>query len=290
VKLLPKRWLMPAAERALALPATAVLLPPAVRVAAGLLRAASRAGLLGLALALLLDENLRSQTLAQLRGFAALVLAPEAIAFCLLAAYRVRLELAPGRLLLRRGAQQLVLPLKDLLAVEAWRLPLPTAGATLRRQGGGRWLLAGIEPALLAQALAASGGPAAAPTPYAQARAAGSAGRLATPWAKFVLLPLLLALPAFHLHQHIAYGSGLGEFYSHGLRAYLIAFALWWAAWTVGVVLFAGCLRLLIEAATGLSLLWRPAQAAPIRWGLERAALLLLYLGLPAWLALRALN
>lgn len=288
-KLVPRRWLVPG-EPLQELPATAVLLPPGVRLGAGLLRAAARVGLLGLALALLLDENLRSQTLAQLRGFAALVLAPEAIAFCLLAAYRVRVDLKPGRLLLRRGAQVLELPLHELLSVEAWRLPLPAAGATLRLQGGGRWLLAGIEPARLARVLAAAGGPATAPPPYALARAASSPGWLASAWAKFLLLPLLLALPAFHLHQHIAYGSGLGEFYSHGLRAYLIAFALWWAAWTLGVVLFAGLLRLLIEAATGLSLIWRPAQAAPIRWGLERLALALLYLGLPAWLALRALN
>lgn len=288
---LPQRWLWPdLTPRPLRLPARVALLPPALRWASGLLRGLSRLGLLALGLALLLDENLRGQTLAQLRAFAFLVLLPEAIAFCLLAAYRASLQIEPGRLLLRRGAQQLELPLAQIHSLLAWRWPLPAAGASLRLHDGSVCLLAGVEPARLALALAAAGGPPLVTSSYAQARAAGQPGWPAAAWAKFLLLPLLLALPAFQLHQQIAYGSAFGELYSHGWAAFGLAFAIWWAAWTLGVALFAGGLRLLIELATGLLLWRRPAQAARLRWGLERAALLLLYLGLPGWLALRALG
>jgi apolipoprotein N-acyltransferase len=112
-------------------------------------------------------------------------------------------------------------------------------------------------------------------------------GRLDRPWAKFGLLPLVLAIPAFRLHQHIAYGSTWGEYYSFGLVAYLKGFALWWAAWAIGVVLCAAALRAVIEGATLLTAAVRPARACGVRHALERLALAALYLGLPVWLVLR---
>ena len=104
---------------------------------------------------------------------------------------------------------------------------------------------------------------------------------------KFVLFPLALALPAFRLHQHIAYGSAFGEYYTFGLNAYLTAFALWWAEWTIGVVLWAAALRAAIEAGSLLVVFLRPRQAAAARQGLERLGLAALYLGPPALLLLR---
>ena len=106
---------------------------------------------------------------------------------------------------------------------------------------------------------------------------------------KFVVFPLLLAIPAFRLHQHIAYGSAFGEYLTFGLAAYLTTFALWWAAWSIGVVLFAGALRTTIEAGTLLVVLLQPRKAADARRWLERLGLAALYLGLPGWLLLRAL-
>jgi apolipoprotein N-acyltransferase len=123
---------------------------------------------------------------------------------------------------------------------------------------------------------------------YAQACLTIRRGRLDHPLAKFVLFPLALALPAFRLHQHIAYGGTFGEYYSFGLPAYLTALALWWAAWAIGVVLCAAALRALIEAGTLAVVLLRPAQAIGARHWLERLGLAALYLGLPAWLLLRA--
>ncbi|GJI91266.1 hypothetical protein RugamoR1_44290 [Rugamonas sp. R1(2021)] len=95
---------------------------------------------------------------------------------------------------------------------------------------------------------------------HARARLALRRRKLDLPLAKFVLLPLALAIPAFHLHQHIAYG----EYYSFGLKAYLVAFALRWAAWSIGGVLSAA-----IEAVWRLGrtelFFPRPIRFAPLR-------------------------
>jgi apolipoprotein N-acyltransferase len=104
---------------------------------------------------------------------------------------------------------------------------------------------------------------------------------------KFGLLPLVLALPAFHLHQHIAYGSAVGEWLSFGAQAYALAFGLWWASWVIGVLLVAAVLRLGIEAVAAVGARWRPASGAGAAPRPGARALVLLYVGLPAWLLLR---
>ncbi len=261
------------------------LLPRPARWAAAALRLLARLSLLALALALLLDEELRSQTLKQLRLVAALVLLPEAAAACLLAAFGARARVEPGGLVLMRGSQRRLLPLAEVRAGRPWRLPLPCAGLTVRSQGSAALEL-GVGPWRGLQ-LALDWAP--AQPVFEQARQAFQPGRLGAPLLKFVLLPLLLALPAFHLHQHIAYGSALGEYYSYGLKAYGQALGLWWAAWAVGVLLTAAAVRAVIEASALLGALWRPALALPIRSACERLGLGLLYLGLPVWLGWRLL-
>lgn len=341
------------APRPMAFPARVVLLPPGARLAAGLLRTVARIGLLGMCAALLLNEPLRANTLAQMRMFAVLFLVPEAAAWCLLRAFVAQATLEKGSLqarssghrgpqggqqggqqggalVLTRGTQRLELALAEIAAVEPWRLPIPGSGAALRLVSGQRWRYAlGLpDPAALAAALAAAtpnapvtgtsatagaiatsatfaagaaGGTviaaAAAATRgthrahsvlavYTQARAALGRWRLDHPVCKFLLLPLALAIPAFHLHQHIAYGSALGEYYTFGLKAYLSAFALWWAAWSIGVVLCAALLRAVIEAGALLAVALHPPGAVAVRHGLERAGHAALYAGLPAWLLL----
>jgi apolipoprotein N-acyltransferase len=65
---------------------------------------------------------------------------------------------------------------------------------------------------------------------------------------------------------------------------------LWWAGWLLGVALLAAGVRAVVEALSWGAARWRPQQALALRWGLERAALGLLYLGLPGWLLLRLLG
>jgi len=283
-----------AAPPAMAWPATVSVLPPTARLLTGLLRSWARLGLLGICAALLLDESLRTNTLAQIRYFTGLFLAPEAAAWFALRAFAAQASLADGRLLLSRGAMRLELALSEIAAIEPWRLPLPCSGVAVKLRSGQHWCygLALSNPVAFAEALADAGGQPIhahsrnAMEVYAQARARLQRWLPDHPLIKFLALPLLLAIPAFHLHQHIAYGSAFGEYYTFGLKAYLSAFALWWAAWSIGVVLCAALLRTLIETGALLVALLRPAQAFHIRYRLERTGHAALYLGLPAWLFL----
>jgi len=287
-----------AAAAPAAFPADVALLPPAARLAAGVLRAFARGSLLWMAGAVWLgDSALQSNTLLQMRTFAVFFLAPEVAAVCVLLAFAARASIEGGMLVLARGAGRIELALTDIAAVEAWRLPIPARGASLRLTSGERWRygIAKLEPAALVRALAAAGGGSTLVSPpwataYAHAVLAVRRGRLDRHWAKFGLLPFLLAIPAFRLHQHIAYGSSLGEFYTFGLGAYLKGFALWWAAWAIGVVLCAAVLRTAIEVGTLLAVGVRPARAVDVRRGLERLGLAAIYVGLPAWLLLRVFS
>ena len=293
-----QRWAPPESDQAAgldvgALPVTVSVLTPATRIVAGALRVLARGGLLGMIIAMALgDVALQTNTLAQIRAFVALFAVPEAAAWCVVRAFAARASVADGLLVLAAGARRLELPLADVARVVPWRLPIPGPGLSLQLVSGERWPhgLALARPDALARAL--GGTPPAAPSPvarYAQARTASRRSPLDAPGFKFVLLPLALAIPAFRLHQHIAYGGGFGEYLSFGLRAYATTFALWWAAWFIAVVLCAAALRVVVETATLTGALVAPAHAATTRQAVERLALAALYLGLPAWLAVRML-
>ena len=279
-----------------AIPVDVSVLPRAARVTAGALRALARGGLLWMIAAVLLgDATLQSSTLAQLRLFVGLFLVPEAAAWCVLRAFAARAAIADGVLVLASGPRRLELRLSDIASAQPWRLPIPGPGLSLLLVSGQRWRyeLALARPDALARALAPASDASAraeavsAAARYAHAAQALRRSRLDHPLVKFGLLPLLLAIPAFRLHQHIAYGGTFGEYLTFGWKAYLTTFALWWAAWTVGVVLCAAALRTAIEAGTLAGAVFAPAHALDARLGLERLALAALYVGLPAWLLAR---
>lgn len=279
---------------AAALPARVAVLSPAARLLTGLLRTCSRGSLLWMCLALLLNEALRTNTLAQIRMFTTLFLLPEAVAWCVLALCSAQAMVVDGKLALTRGGRRRELALSEIAAVQLWRLPIPGPGLSLRLNTGRRWCY-GLALTNADARAAARAATAARPVQqsaravlqvYAQSNLAIRRSRLDHPLPKYILLPLVLALPAFHLYQHIAYGSSFGEYYSFGLKAYLSAFALWWAAWSIGVVLTEALLRAAISIATLLTALLRPARAIAIRRWLERAGHVALYLGMPGWLLL----
>ena len=220
---------------------------------------------------------------------------PEAAAWCVLRAFKARASLVDGLLVLASGPQRLELPLADIAAVEPWRLPIPGPGLSLRLASGGRWRhgLALPRADAFARALGVTPARATATSAaerYARARQAPRGSRLEQPAVKFGLFPLLLAIPAFRLHQHIAYGGAFGEYLTFGLKAYLTTFALWWAAWAIGVVLCAAAVRAAIEACAFADVVLAPARATDARRVLERFGLAALYLGLPSWMAMRLLN
>jgi len=279
-------------------PVDVAVLPAAARAVAGALRTVARGGLLWMIAAVALgDAALQSNTLAQIRTFVALFLVPEAAAWCVLRAFAAQARLVDGALVFASGARRLELPLADIAAMRPWRLPVPCAGIALQLADGRPWryTLAVARPLAFARALAAAGGAsiaAAAPAAtrlslYAQLRTPPHANRLGHPLLKFGLLPLLLAVPAFRLHQHIAYGGTFGEYLTFGLKAWLATFALWWAAWTIAVVLCATAVRAAIEAGTVAGVVLAPNRAVAARRDLERLGLAVLYLGLPGWLLMR---
>ncbi len=295
---LPGRGAEDAAQDAMVFPVPVAVLPPGLRIAAGLLRSFARAGLLWMGVALVLDDSLRSNTLAQIRTFTGLFLIPEAAAWFLLQAFGARAWLEDGRLVIARGTRRLELATQDIAAVELWRLPIPGPGLSLRLVSGGRWGygLVIANPNALARALAGAGvapvqvAAASRTLAYRQAYTAVRRSYFDQAWMKFGVLPLAMALVAFRLHQHIAYGSTFGEYYSYGLQAYLTTLALWWAAWTIGVVLCAAALRTAIEIAALLVALLSPTHALAGRYWLERLGLALLFMGLPGWLLLQVLQ
>ena len=127
-------------------------------------------------------------------------------------------------------------------------------------------------------------------TLFTRARESMRHSKLEHPAVKYLLFPLLLALPAFRLHQHIAYGSTFGEWLTFGAQAWLAGFALWWAGWVIAIAIVAAVLRVLVEAATLVTLKLRPAAALPARRLFERIGLALLFLGPPAWWLARVLR
>ena len=276
-------------------PVKLYLLPPVARLTAGLLRVFARTSLLFMAAAIVLIDNFQANTLAQIRVFVSVFLTPEAASWCVLFAFAARATIKNSTLVLTRGKWREEIALRDIVAVKSWRLPIPSFGATLLLASGQRWHLSLllVNPTTFARALAEAGCSLAfEPAPsrgitYLQACLAIRRWRLDFPVVKFVMLPFVLAIPAFYLHQHIAYGSGFGEYTSYGLKAYLMAFGLWWAAWAIGVALSSAVLRALIEIGTLLTVLARPEQAISVRRWLERLGAMALYLGLPSWLLLR---
>lgn len=276
--------------------ADAVVLSPLWRLLTGLLRGFARGALLWMGLMVLLGDPEHLNPLKQLWWFAAVFLAPEAAAWCLLRAGKAQLRVDGGQLVVEQRARRIEIDAAQIAAVEPWRLPLPCTGAWLRLASGVRWGsgIALADPAGLARALIAAGAPASAEAPFdarlgawLRALAKDQPGRWDRPLLKFVLFALVPALPAFRLHQVIAYGGTFGEYYTYGLQAYLTALGLWWSSWIVAMLLIAAALRALVEIATLLAVAVRPAQAAGARAVLLRVAKLAYFIGVPLWLAVR---
>lgn len=122
---------------------------------------------------------------------------------------------------------------------------------------------------------------------HARARRAVPATALDRPLVRFVLFPLVPALPAFRLHQHIAFGGTFGEYQSFGLQAYLTTFFIWWATWAISLALLAAALRVLIEAGALVALIADRERVVEARHMLETLGRLVFYIGVPAWLAFR---
>ena len=276
--------------------ASASLLGPGWRVLAGVLRVCSWIGLAWFAWTLLSGASTQIKPLAQLQMFAALVVAPQVAAWAIAQAHAARLRVEAGALRIEQAGQGKKFASRDIAGVRVWNLPLPGPGVSLKLLSGRSLNIATADPSALVQALLEAGAslefaPALSRRAlvFAHLRASTPRWRIDHPAIKFLLFPLVPALPAFRLHQHIAYGSTFGEYYSFGLKAYLSALLIWWASWAIGLSLYAAFLRVLVEAGSLATLELRPDRAGTLRQYLESAARLLYYVGAPSWLLVRVL-
>jgi apolipoprotein N-acyltransferase len=272
-----------------------VLLTPGWRVATALLRMCAGAGLLWLALRMLLRDGPQVNSLEQLQIFIWATLAPAVAAWAIQRAFAARARVDAGMLVLQQRHQRIEVPVDRIVAAQTWRIPLPGTGVDLVLASGARFAhgIAVVDIHALLRALTDAGSTVCLAgavstrmADYATARALAIWPRLDHPLVKFVLFPLLPALPAFRLHQHIAFGGTFGEYYTYGFAAWLIGLLVWWAAWSIGLMMFAAALRIVVETGHLAVLRW-PARACAVRRTLTALSRVTFYAGLPAWLAVR---
>ncbi|MCQ4166379.1 apolipoprotein N-acyltransferase [Tahibacter harae] len=272
-----------------------VLLTPGWRAVTALLRVCAGAGLLWLALRMLLRDGLQVNSLVQLQIFLGATLLPAMAAWVIQRAHAARARIEAGRLVLQQRHQRIELRLDRIAAIQVWRIALPSTGVDLQLASGARFAygIAVADVQAFWRSLAGAGSPLAPANTdstrraeYATARALAAWPRLDHPLLKFVLFPLLLALPAFRLHQYIAFGGTFGEYYTFGLAAWLSGLLVWWGAWCLGLMLFAAVLRVVVEA-THLALLPWPARARAARRTAAMLSRVAYYGGVPVWLAIR---
>jgi apolipoprotein N-acyltransferase len=279
--------------------AAIVALGPGWRAVTAALRLAATTGLAALALGMLLRHGLQVGSLSQIGWFASAVVAPALAAWAIQRAFGGRAWLEADRLVLDLRNRRVEIPAAGIARLRVWRLPLPGAGVELRLAPG-RYRNQGLmlaDPAALLQALRTAGMPTgavdAAASPWldwARLRAAVRRYWFDAPWFRFVLFPLLPALPAFRLHQHIAFGGTFGEYYLYGLQAWLTGLLIWWVSWAIGLTLLAALLRILIEAGSLPALALWPQRATEARHALEWLGRIVFYIGVPTWLVLRILG
>ena len=102
-----------------------------------------------------------------------------------------------------------------------------------------------------------------------------------------LIFPLLPALVAFRLHQVIAFGGTFGEYYTYGAIAWLTGLLIWWVSWSIGLMLLAAMLRVLIEVVCMVVHALQPARGPAVRDALEWLGRVVFYVGVPTWLVLR---
>ncbi|UQA60176.1 hypothetical protein [Polyangium aurulentum] len=204
---------------------------------------------------------------------------------------RASVEVSATHLVLTLRGTRYEIPLASITAVRPFALPLPGPGIGLVMTSGRlfRHRLLREDPSVLLSTLGARL-PVAADAlrhpavAYAQARYRTALQRWLMGLAKFFLLPLVVHLVLFRLHQMIVFGGPFGQYHLLGLAPYLKAFFLHWAGTAGGFVILAGVLRLLAEV-PALILTWIvPTRARLVRRLIE-GFFLIAYFGLvPAYL------
>jgi len=273
-----------------------VVLSPMWRALTAALRTCAALGLLWLAFDMSQRIGWQVASLSQLWWFAGAVLAPAVAAWAIGRAFKAQMQMKGGTLVLEQRSQRIEISAASITALTPWRVPLPHSGIALVLSSGKRWAQGLVlnRPASLRRALMAAGAPLALEdsssarwSGLVEQRAAALRPRLDHAALKFGLFPLLPALVAFRLHQVIAFGGTFGEWLTYGPGAWFAGLAIWWGAWSLGLMLFAAGLRVLIEVISALAVVLKPTKSAETRDALEWLGRLTFYIGVPVWLALR---
>jgi apolipoprotein N-acyltransferase len=276
--------------------ASAVLYPPAARIAAALLRTVARGGLLWVLGLMLFTDNPPTNPLKQIRLFTWIFLVPEAAAWALARVFEARMRIEDGALVLEQRARRTDIPVSAISSVKLWHFPVPSAGVWLGLRSGRRFAqgLAVADPDSLVRALEAEG---ASPEiregleggvgAWHRARVANPPTFFENPFLKFVVYGLVPTIPAWRLYQFISYGGTFGEYYTYGLNAYLVGFGLWWASFALHLVFIAAGIRAFVELVCLAAAFGLPSHAAAVRRFLEITQRVAYYAGIPLWLLIR---
>jgi apolipoprotein N-acyltransferase len=254
----------------------------------------SRTSLPVMLLAVLLS-HIPVMPLTILRWFALFFGLPALAAAGVARALTARVRLAADEVTISRAGLRVDIALAAIARVAPWRLPLPCPGFGIVLASGRRLgqVIGASDPTPLLRALAEHGvGGAAAATEhptivYARVRADHGRWRWTHLLARFPLFALGPTALLFNVHQHIAYGGLLGQYYMLGLGPYLQTFAVYWATVTIYLVLYASLWRGLAEPICLLAAAVAPSRGAWVRRGAEIIIRAVYYAGVPALLALR---
>lgn len=281
-----------------------LLLSPPAAILATVLLAVSRGSLLLLAIhhVPLLFPSLynaldhQAMSVPQLERLVfALFVIPELGARLLLRTAAAMAAIDAGVLTIERHTRRHEIPTTAITAAAPLSLPLPWTVLRLRTADGidpspG---LASADPAALLSALTAGGAgegvgcAAARPiVPYTSLRTRAR-GFFEHAVIKFVVFPVIAAVPLFRLRQIVTYGGVFGEYHQFGLQTYLLGFGIYWLLAAVYLLLYAAFLRALVETACLIAARLRRSTAGPVRATAEICQRLAYYLIPPGLIFVR---
>lgn len=267
-----------------------VLLPAPARLAVVGLRALALAGLLALAYDMATRIGWQVASMAQLRSYALFVVLPLLLAWGLRRWGRGELRFESAQVVIDRPRERIEIPRTAIATLSPWHLPLPSPGLDLVLGSGRRWSMALASPSAAHAAWRGDGEVGGRLAALAEQRAEAHRPRWDHALLKFGLFPLLPALVAFRLHQVIAFGGAFGEWLTFGAGAWFTGLALWWASWSLGLMLLAAALRCVLETvAFAASWATTATQQAVLREGGEWLLRGLYYIGAPTALVWRLL-